>query len=88
MTALMPPVPGSAPAQAATKQSWLDPQWRDIHKLWSQRVYFILLAFAAAQMVLPAFMSWIPPRLFALLVILAVFGGGILRILKQKSTDL
>ena len=75
-------------APAPKRQPWLDPQWRDFHKLWSMRVQFVLMGFTAAYMIVPAFMSWMPPRLFALLVIFIVFVGGILRLLNQSSTEL
>ena len=82
------PVTPTVPAAAPAKQPWLDPQWRDFHKLWSMRVQFVLMGFTAAYMIVPAFISWLPPRLFAAIVIFVVFVGGILRLLNQTSTDL
>jgi hypothetical protein len=67
---------------------WFDPNWRDFHKLWSMRVQIIILALVAAEMAIPAFMSWMPPRLFAILVGVLVIGGGIFRLLNQSSTNL
>ena len=67
---------------------WLDPNWRDFHKLWSMRAQFVLMGFTAAYMIVPAFMSWLPPRLFAVLVMFIVFVGGIFRLLNQKGVDL
>jgi hypothetical protein len=67
---------------------WFDPNWRDFHKLWSMRTQFALMGFTAAYMIVPAFMLWLPPRLFALIVIFVVFVGGILRLMNQKGVDL
>ena len=69
-------------------QLWFDPNWRDFHKLWSMRVNFLLMGITAAYMALPAFMSWLPPRIFAVLVIILVFGGGLFRLMNQKGVDL
>jgi hypothetical protein len=76
------------PTQATETQPWLDPQWRDFHKLWSMRVQFVLMGFTAAYMIVPAFISWMPPRLFAAVVIFLVFVGGTVRLLNQSSTEL
>lgn len=69
-------------------QLWFDPNWRDFHKLWSMRAQFVLMGFTAAYMIVPAFMSWLPPRLFAAIVIFIVFVGGIFRLMNQKGVDL
>jgi hypothetical protein len=74
------------PRQQATL--WFDPNWRDFHKLWSMRVQFILMGFTAAYMAVPAFISWLPPRLFALIVVVMIFSGGIFRLMNQKGVDL
>ncbi len=70
------------------RELWFDPNWRDFHKLWSMRTQFVILAISAAYMILPAFMAWMPPRLFAASVIVLVFGGGIFRLMNQKGVDL
>lgn len=67
---------------------WFDPNWRDFHKLWSMRVQFVLMGITAAYMIVPAFISWVPPRAFAALVIVLVFGGGLFRLMNQKGVDL
>ena len=67
---------------------WFDPNWRDFHKLWSMRVQFILMAFTAAYMIVPAFITWLPPRMFALVVVVLIFSGGIFRLMNQKGVDL
>src|ERR1035437_66710 len=74
------------PRQQATL--WFDPNWRDFHKLWSMRTQFVLMGLTAAYMVVPAFINWLPPRMFAAIVILLVFGGGIFRLMNQKGVDL
>lgn len=84
----MADAPTIAPIPAKVKQPWLDPNWRDFHKLWSMRVNFVLMGITAAYMIVPAFISWMPPRLFALVVIVLVFGGGLFRLLNQSSTEL
>ncbi len=73
----------------AQKQAlWFDPNWRDFHKLWSMRIQFVLLGLVAAEMALPAFMTWMPPRVFALACGLLVIGGGVLRLMNQKDVTL
>lgn len=74
------------PRQKATL--WVDPNWRDFHKLWSMRVAFVLMLLTAGEMAIPAFISWIPPRLFALICFVLVVSAGVLRLLNQSSTDL
>jgi hypothetical protein len=67
---------------------WLNPNWRDFHKLWSLRLAGLVMLLSAAEMAVPAFISWIPPRLFALLCFVIVAALGVTRLLNQKSTDL
>ena len=74
------------PHQKATL--WFDPNWRDFHKLWSMRLAALVMFLSAAEMSVPAFISWIPPRLFALLCFLIVGALGIARLINQKNTDL
>jgi hypothetical protein len=74
------------PAQRA--RLWFDPNWRDFHKLWSMRAQFVLMGFTAAYMIVPAFINWLPPRLFALIVVVLIFAGGIFRLMNQKGVDL
>jgi hypothetical protein len=52
------------------------------------RTQFVLMGFTAAYMIVPAFMSWLPPRLFGAIVIFIVFVGGIFRLMNQKGVDL
>ena len=74
------------PRQKATL--WFDPNWRDFHKLWSMRIAFGIMGLTAAEMAVPAFINWLPPRLFALICFLLVFALGITRLLNQSKTDL
>jgi hypothetical protein len=74
------------PRQQATL--WFDPNWKQFHKLWSMRAHFVILALAAAEMAIPAFMSWMPPRLFAMVVGVLVIGGGVFRLMNQKDVTL
>jgi hypothetical protein len=74
------------PHQQATL--WFDPNWRDFHKLWSMRTQFVLMGFTASYMIIPAFINWLPPRLFALVVVGFVFTGGVFRLMNQKGVDL
>ena len=67
---------------------WFDPQWRDFHKLWSMRLAFLIMLFSAAEMALPAFINWFPPRLFALICFALVFALGLARLVNQDNTDL
>jgi hypothetical protein len=67
---------------------WFDPNWRDFHKLWSLRLAGLVMLLSAAEMAVPAFITWIPPRLFALLCLLIVGALGITRLMNQKGTDL
>ena len=80
--------PVTPAATPATAERWFDPNWRDFHKLWSMRVQFVLMGFTAAYMIVPAFMAWMPPRLFAVVVLFIVFVGGIFRLMNQKGVDL
>jgi hypothetical protein len=67
---------------------WFDPNWRDFHKLWSMRLAGIVMLLSAAEMAVPAFITWLPPRLFALLCLVIVAALGVTRLLNQSSTDL
>jgi hypothetical protein len=67
---------------------WFDPNWRDFHKLWSMRLAGLVMFLSAAEMAIPAFITWIPPRLFALLCFVIVGAVGIARLMNQKDTDL
>lgn len=78
------PTPATPPAKA----TWFDPQWRDFHKLWSMRIAFLIMIFSASEMAVPAFINWLPPRLFALLCFTLVIGLGIARLVNQKNTSL
>ena len=76
------------PTPLPAKQPWFDPQWRDFHKLWSMRLAGLVMFLSAAEMAVPAFITWIPPRLFALLCFLIVGALGIARLINQRNTDL
>lgn len=67
---------------------WFDPNWRDFHKLWSMRVAFAIMLLTSAEMAVPAFINWLPPRLFALICFVLVLTLGATRLLNQSSTDL
>jgi hypothetical protein len=70
------------------QELWFDPNWRDFHKLWSMRTQFVLMGFTAAYMIVPAFINWLPPRLFSLVVVVLIFVGGVFRLMNQKDVDL
>lgn len=67
---------------------WFDPNWRDFHKLWSLRLAFLVMLLSAAELAVPAFVNWVPPRMFALLCLVIVCALGITRLMNQKGTDL
>jgi hypothetical protein len=67
---------------------WFDPNWRDFHKLWSLRLAGLVMLLSAAEMAIPAFITWMPPRVFALSCLVIVGALGVTRLLNQSSTDL
>jgi hypothetical protein len=67
---------------------WFDPNWREFHKLWSIRLSAIVMLLSAAEMAVPAFITWVPPRLFALLCLVIVGAAWVARLMNQRSTNL
>ena len=52
------------------------------------RFAFLIMLLTGAEMAVPAFINWVPPRLFALMCFVIVLALGIARLVNQKNTDL
>jgi len=69
----------------APRMSYLAPEWRVAHRLWSVRLAVFWMIFSGLWVALPAFQGWLPPLRYALVCIGFAVAIGVARLTNQKG---